>query len=359
MKFEIYSFFAGLGFLDLGFEKTGFEIAFVNEFDKVFLESYKFARKRNKKVEPKYGYCNEDITKLLDDKVWQKFISSNKPKQDTITGFIGGPPCPDFSFAGKNHGVNGNNGILTDIYKQLILKRQPDFFVLENVKGLYKTKKHREYYEQLKSDLGKKYTLFDSVENALEYGVPQFRERLVLIGFKKSKFGNAEKFVLGKHKRYDLENINSLIWPTKDDFKNNSIKKEPKGIIKELSVEHWFNKNSVDRHINAKDCFNVKNMIRYTTIKEGDVSRKSFKRLHRWRFAPTSAYGHNEVHLHPYKLRRLSVAEALAIQSLPKTFTLPLEVSLSAKFKMVGNGVPFLLAQGIAKDIHEFLEKYE
>jgi DNA (cytosine-5)-methyltransferase 1 len=354
MDFEIYSFFAGLGFLDLGFEKVGFNIAFVNEIHKEFLDSYKFVRRGNNS-EPKYGYYDNDVKNLLDDNIWKQTFSKHSTKLQAITGFIGGPPCPDFSVAGKNHGVSGRNGILTDIYKQLIIKRKPDFFVLENVKGLYRTQKHKEFYERLKSELSKEYTLFDSIENALEYGVPQFRERLVLIGFKKDKFGEAKEFVLGKHKKYELSEIHTLPWPKKDAFKDNFVRKKPKGITKELSIEHWFNKNEVSEHPNAKDYFIAKNMNRFMTIEEGDVSRKSFKRPHRWRFAPTSAYGHNEVHLHPYKLRRLSVSEALAIQSAPKNFVLSTNISLSAKFKMVGNGVPFLLAKGIAKDIYEFL----
>ena len=60
-----------------------------------------------------------------------------------LVGFIGGPPCPDFSTAGKNKGAEGENGQLTSVYVNLIIKRAPDFFVLENVKGLYQTKKHK------------------------------------------------------------------------------------------------------------------------------------------------------------------------------------------------------------------------
>ena len=101
--------------------------------------------------------------------------------------------------------------------------------------------------------------------------------------------------------------------------------------------------------------FAVKNQQRFIGIDEGDVKGKSFKRLHRWRYSPTAAYGNNEVHLHPYLPRRISVAEALALQSLPNDFELPNNISLSAKFKMVGNGVPYLLALGIANDIYEWL----
>lgn len=68
----------------------------------------------------------------------------------------------------------------------LIIKRKPDFFVLENVKGLFQTKKHKEFYELIKKRLYRAgYSLFDSIENALEYGTPQNRDRLVLIGFKR------------------------------------------------------------------------------------------------------------------------------------------------------------------------------
>ena len=90
-------------------------------------------------------------------------------------------------------------------------------------------------------------------------------------------------------------------------------------------------------------------------ILEGDTKRKSFKRLHRWKYSPTAAYGNNEVHLHPYKIRRLSVAEAMAIQSLPENFILPNDISLTAMFKMIGNGVPYLMAECIAKTLKELV----
>ena len=122
-------------------------------------------------------------------------------------------------------------------------------------------------------------------------------------------------------------------------------------MLKELTVEYWFRKNDVENHPNAKDYFIPRaGLIRMQTIEEGDVSKKSYKRLHRWRYSPTVAYGNNEVHLHPYKERRLSAAEAMALQTLPKDFELPADMSLTDKFKTIGNGVPFLLANGIAKN---------
>ena len=93
------------------------------------------------------------------------------------------------------------------------------------------------------------------------------------------------------------------------------------------------------------------------TIEEGDVSRKSFKRLHRWRYSPTAAYGNNEVHLHPYKVRRLSIAEVLAIQSVPPEFELPSNMSLTDMFKTVGNGVPVLMVGKIWTRIETIIRK--
>jgi DNA (cytosine-5)-methyltransferase 1 len=88
---------------------------------------------------------------------------------------------------------------------------------------------------------------------------------------------------------------------------------------------------------------------------EGDTSRKSFKRLHRWRYSPTVAYGNNEVHLHPYETRRLNVAEALALQSMPRSFALPGDVSLSDMFKCVANAVPYLLARSLGRSLADTL----
>jgi DNA (cytosine-5)-methyltransferase 1 len=91
-------------------------------------------------------------------------------------------------------------------------------------------------------------------------------------------------------------------------------------------------------------------------IPEGDVSRKSFKRLHRWRFSPTAAYGNNEVHLHPTLPRRLTVREALRIQSVPDTYILPEDMPLTHKFKTIGNGVAVKLAYAVACSIRNMIE---
>lgn len=359
MAIEIFSFFSGLGFMDLGFEAAGFDIAFVNENNHNFLQAYQHAR-RNRTHRPRYGYYEGSIEDFLNDETWnERFPDYDMRNRERIIGFIGGPPCPDFSTAGKNAGSAGKNGKLTETYVRLIIKRQPDFFVLENVKGLYQTKKHKTFYEKMKKRLYRAgYSLFDSIENALEYGAPQFRDRLILVGFNRRIFGKNLKYIIGTEKKYKMEQIKNCNWPTLDSFQDDNMRNEPQGIIPELTVEYWFRKNDVDNHANSNDYFNAIAKDKFIGIAEGDTSKKSFKRLHRWRYSPTAAYGNNEVHLHPYQPRRISIAEALAIQSLPIWFEVLPKLSLSEKFKMVGNGVPYLLAHGIALELQDWIVKH-
>ncbi len=183
-------------------------------------------------------------------------------------------------------------------------------------------------------------------------------DRLVLVGLLRSRFGKQLNFQIGQHHQFEMEEIEDINWPRTSPFVENGHLDEPEGIIDELTVEHWFIQNNVEHHPNANDIFTVKSTQKFITIPEGDSGGKSFKRLHRWRYSPTAAYGNNEVHLHPYLARRISVAEALAIQSLPEDFSLPPDLPLSAKFKMVGNGVPYLLALGIANDISEWIDQF-
>lgn len=363
---KIYSFFAGAGFFDLGFETEGFTIDFVNEYNKTFLDVYKYAREKMKLDKPKYGYYCGDINDLLKGEEKSKITSyMNSNKSNEIIGFIGGPPCPDFSIAGKNEGINGANGRLTTSYKRTILLYEPDFFVFENVKGLWTTKKHKTEYEKIKQAFSRKgYVFVDKLVNSLEYGVPQERERVILFGIKYNLL-NEDKTIARKilktnfnwdlNKRYDMSDLKNYNWPTTSDFSLDGEFIPPPDIVDELTIEYWFNKNDVYNHFNSTDFFEPRSIKRFNSIKEGDVSKKSFKRLHRWRYSPTAAYGNNEVHLHPYKARRLSVAETLAIQSLPKEFILPKTLSKSDMFKTVGNGVPYLLAASIAHSIKIFL----
>lgn len=364
MNLKIFSFFSGSGFLDLGFELNGFSIELVNEISPAFMTAYKYSRKQMGLAVPKYGYSNIDINEYLDQRAneLRSYISDAK-KDHSLIGFIGGPPCPDFSVAGKQRGKNGDNGKLSLSYVQLIIAQHPDFFLFENVKGLWKTAKHRQFYEELKTMLFEAgYFMTERLTNAMEFGAPQDRDRILLFGISKTLFPDTSgdplvAFPWEKYTVYSLSKIKAIQWPTTNPFVENGITQCPANIPQELTVQYWFEKNDVENHPNGHDCFVPRSGIaRMLSVDEGDDSKKSYKRLHRWRYSPTAAYGNNEVHLHPYKARRITVAEALALQSLPKEFALPPEMSLTDKFKTTGNGVPFVLSSGIAKTISDYMK---
>lgn len=371
---NIFSFFSGAGFLDLGFELEGhYNIVFVNEFHRVFNNVYQFARQHMGIPEPIYGHHVENIVHYVDGEHPEMMRNLNELVAESmeyeVTGFIGGPPCPDFSVAGKNRGQEGENGRLSQTYADLICNAQPDFFLFENVKGLYRTARHRAFFEHLKQQFRDNgYCLTERLINALEYGAPQDRDRIILIGFNEGAIndlhlpvvnGELQGFPWLQHQRYNLEEVKALPWPDKSPYHEGIPTPMPDGIIEELTVMHWWNHNDVEHHPNENMFFQPRaGIVRFNEKDEGDVEKKCYKRLHRWRYSPTAAYGNNEVHIHPYLPRRISVAEALAIQTLPADFILPPDITLTDAFKTIGNGVPVVAAQGVATTIYDYIHQH-
>lgn len=367
---KIFSFFSGSGFLDLGFEQHGFDVVFVNEFNSEFMRAYKYARQHmSANVQPpQCGYYQGDINDFLINSTLQKNLAHDmqvyRDKGEWV-GFIGGPPCPDFSIAGLQRGRDGDNGRLSQSYVDMIIRMHPDFFLFENVKGLWQTKRHREFYEEFKATLQNAgYKTTERLTNALEFGAPQDRDRILLFGVSANLLGRrqykANELLNFNWKQYQLYNLEKVKkgypWPDTDPFQEGVNTQPPAGIPIPLTVEYWFNQNNVITHPNANNYFTPRaGLARMQTIDEGDVCRKSYKRIHRWRYSPTAAYGNNEVHLHPYHARRMSAAETLAIQTLPADFSLPPDMSLTNMFKTIGNGVPYVLASGIAQTIRDYL----
>lgn len=161
--FRVVSLFSGAGGMDLGFEKAGFDIVWANDFFKEAVESYK----KNVSKNVVYG----DITKIE---------SSEIP--DDIDLVIGGFPCQGFSVANTKRSMKDKRNFLYKEMLRIIKDKNPKFFVAENVKGLLSMEKGK-VFEMIKKDfesLG--YKVDARLLNAAEYGVPQARERLVIIG---------------------------------------------------------------------------------------------------------------------------------------------------------------------------------
>lgn len=387
----VLSFFTGAGFLDIGFKRAGFNIIWRNEVDPVFIRNFEHG------MESLTGSQSESTISApvsLESLSAEDILSrafNNTPRPE-VFGIIGGPPCPDFSAGGKNRGREGDRGKLLKTFIDRIFQIQPTFFLIENVPGLVRTEKHRLFLREVLDILSPNYAISISMLNSLEFGVAQDRYRIFVVGFQREwlrKNSSSEVANNGIAWRHVIDQINSKVlrdqgkyhqnqlfpeghwfpwpvdnrytdakikfnWPNSSPFKGNPEKTA--NIPEELMVGPLIcNQEEISSLGNGTEGFKP-HCDRFTSIEEGDVSRKSFKRLHRWRFSPTAAYGNNEVHLHPTEARRLNVREAFRIQSVPDGYAFLAETSLSAKFKMIGNGVPVRLAEAVGFSIAQALK---
>ena len=364
MAIPVLSFFTGGGFLDIGFEQAGFKVVWTNENNPAFARMYAYGmsawRKSLRKHPWKSKIANTDNAETLKAAAIKREAFADGIRG--IFGVIGGPPCPDFSNGGNHAGQEGSNGKLTKTFVDLIGRIKPDFFVIENVAGLYRFRKHRRFLDEriavLRENRG--YAVDYTLLNSLQLGVPQNRERVFVVGFKK-RIATA---ALGRRPPEDapwfpwpsVEKYNDslqLDWPGVLDFGKSPAK--PAGIPIELTVYPALFQNNPEKVANGREWFNAYSK-KFGKRAEGDVSAKSFKRLHRYRYSPTVWYGNQEVHLHPSKPRRLSVRECLRIQTVPDEYELPHNESLSAKFKLICNGVPCRMAEHIGNAVASFLE---
>lgn len=170
-KLKVISMFSGAGGMDLGFIKAGFEIIWANDFFEDAVNSYR----KNIGKHIVYG----DITKI-----------SSKDIPDNPDVIIGGFPCQGFSVANTKRSMEDKRNFLYKEMLRVIADKKPKFFVAENVKGLLSIEKGKVFemikkdFENLKDEDGNVigYKVDAKIMNAAEYGVPQARERVVIIG---------------------------------------------------------------------------------------------------------------------------------------------------------------------------------
>lgn len=379
----ILSFFTGLGLLDLGFHHAGFVSVWHNEFTKDFIGGFQHAMESIGVTGPAASIQNsKSIVDVGPNEIIREaFGAAGKPD---LLGIIGGPPCPDFSVGGSNRGHKGDHGKLSQVYVSRILEIRPSFFLFENVPGLLRTAKHRSFLCELLQQLNPHYQIDLRVVNALEYGVPQDRERLIIVGLQNTwlrrhgrRLNNkqspkllveqARGRLIGEYQldlldhwmpwdrfRTHPEAKTKYTWP--DTIPFGSVPRRPPDLPEELMVGPLIcDLERLSKLPNGTEGFNPYSR-RFKTVAEGDVSKKCFKRLHRWRFSPAAAYGNNEVHLHPTEPRRLTVREAMQIQTVPENYALPADMTLSSKFKTIGNAVPVRLAEAMAGSLKEVVD---
>lgn len=176
-KLKVVSLFSGAGGMDLGFINSGFEIIWANDFFQEAVDSYR----KNIGKHMIYG----DITKISSDDI-----------PDGADVIIGGFPCQGFSVANTRRSMEDKRNFLYKEMLRIIKDKNPKFFVAENVKGILSIEKGK-VFEMIKKDfesLG--YEVEAHILNAAEYGVPQARERVVIIG---NRIGVKNPFPIKTH----------------------------------------------------------------------------------------------------------------------------------------------------------------
>lgn len=378
----VLSLFSGGGLLDLGFLNQGFQIECAIEINSSFIEGYNYGLSKYFELSENFyikkGLITHRNIEVATDASYKKNQIRLQKEYKNISGIIGGPPCQDYSVGGKNKGIDGERGRLIISYLTIVKRLNPEFIFFENVEGLYKTKSHYRGFQFLINELTQYgYSLWFDIINPINYGFPQDRPRIIVVGFKNKivrkliKFGytlekdneilkntSSEDYIF-KWPKNKLHNPKTIRWPTKWSFGSEANLEELKNVPQEFESLQVINafRGLHDGIPNQNECFTPKS-AKFKEIAEGDTNRKSFKRLHRYRFSPTVAYGNNEVHLHPTEPRRLTVREALRIQTVPDNYILPPDLTLTSKYKIISNGVPTAQAELIAAEIRRTLINY-
>jgi DNA (cytosine-5)-methyltransferase 1 len=166
---RLATLFSGIGAIEYAFKRLNLntEIIFASDIDRFVKESY---------------FENY----VIDESRWYSDVHDIKGKKykGKIDLLVGGSPCQSFSMVGKRKGLNDTRGTLFYEFARVVKESQPKVFIFENVKGLINHDKGNTF-ETIKAtfdELG--YTYYNQVLNAKNYGMPQHRERIFVIGFK-------------------------------------------------------------------------------------------------------------------------------------------------------------------------------
>lgn len=359
MKPKVVSLFSGGGGLDLGFKNTGFEIIWAIDIDKEAVASYR------KNIGE--HILLEDITTINIE---------NIPQADIV---IGGPPCQSFSLVGKRQ-VDDARGDLVWNYIEIIAKVNPKFFVFENVVGLKsaKTSEGTKVIDDLLvafSDLG--YDVKWEVLNAADYGVPQRRKRIFLVGTKEKyefefpKATHSENGVDGRTKWVSVEEaLGDLPFPSESGNVPYSSRplthyqaKMRENNDSEFVTEHTLpNLSDLDKEIISHipvggNYMNVPNSVpskRIMKFKETGGRTTCYGRLvpDMPSYTINTHFNRPNVgcNIHYREKRLITIREALRLQSFTDDYQV-ISKTKRGKHTVVGNAVPPLLSEAIAKEI--------
>ena len=394
-KYIVVGLFSGCGGLDLGFINSGFDVVWANDFFKEAVETYK----NNIGNHIVLG----DITKIPSSEIPNDF--------DVL---LGGFPCQGFSIANIKRSMEDERNFLYKEMLRIIKDKQPKYFVAENVKGLLSMQKGK-VIEMIVNDfqeLG--YDVDYKLLRASDFGVPQNRERVFIIGnrlglknpFPKKTHGEDEEllpyvstqetvgflesvrirdkpFILKGEKILNHKartNVHDKFWGRK--YKVNqfdicdylkywrnksgwSTKKIDEYFGYAHTAGHWFRKDNGSGSIpKPSDWWELKKILGFDDKFDKQVTELELKpitfeqslRINNWD-RPSDTITATGPEIHPNKERRMSVRECALIQTFPLDFEF--SGSLGNMYKQIGNAVPVLLAEKVADGIIKELKSYD
>ncbi len=374
IKYKMVDLFAGCGGLSLGMEQAGFTPWFVNEIVEAFCNTYK----KNHKLNDDHYFVG-DINEL------NRRINEFQELLSDITLVCGGPPCQGFSTANRQRLLDDPRNQLYKAYLTFLKNVRPKFFVMENVKGM--SNKIEEIKQNFKEYLGEEYLFDYRILKAQDFGVPQNRERFIMIG---NRLGiDPQKVFDGI---LDLRRKPFVLRDALLGLPHLEAKKEKgaKGIENEKSgfTEQEFTYLDTDffrfinggkeihRLYNHKNRYNNPRDIEiYSRLPQGanslhpsisdimpyksrnGIFKDKYFKLDETQICKTIT-SHMKfdcnMYIHPWEARGLSPREAARIQTFPDDYVITGAQNLW--YAQIGNAVPVKLAKAIGEGIMKFIK---
>lgn len=360
---KVIDLFAGCGGFSVGFQQAGFQIVKAVEFDKQIANSYIHNHAGTQMLA-------EDISKIDNE----QYFSAHEANV-----IIGGPPCQGFSMSGERIRANAfkddPRNYLFKHYLNVVKIVKPDFFIFENVKGIL-TMKNGEIFNEILKEFSDK-TNFDGAQyfvsyrivKAVEFGIPQKRERVIIFG-SRNKNIDFNAYFEKTLQKFRNENPDFLKQVTVWDAISNLPQTTESGEIKNPKTKtvfqnHLSSKNqTITNHYTPNHSQKaiermkqIKNGENWTSLKDNikSVHSGAYGRLKKDDVAPTVVTRFDTPSggkfIHPTENRTLTPREAARIQSFPDDFVFT--GTKSSICKQIGNAVPPKLAYFLAETIKE------
>lgn len=351
---NVIDLFCGAGGLSYGFEQAGFKTVLGVDINPFALETF------NKNHNNSKTLCGD----LTSDSFKDEIIKHLKGLK--ITGILGGPPCQGFSLKGKKLGLNDNRNYLFQEYLKIVKRIDPDFIVMENVKALISTAGGY-FFNETENQLTKLgFSVQAKILNAKEFGVPQSRERVFIIGTKYKSFDfsmmTSENTITVSDAISDLHFLESGEGCFKQEYKitpqstfQKDMRKNSDSLFNHQATRHSTtainklkmirpegNKNDLPLELHGNQKFSTT----WSRLKWMQVSPTIDTRF------DTPSNGCNS---HPELHRAITPREAARLQSFPDNFIF--YGKKTEVCKQIGNAVPPKLAYSIAKVLYNLYKK--